>query len=50
MEIAAFLQSVRRGTPPPVTGEDGAAAVAVIEAVEQSIAAYGRTVAVGLNT
>ena len=46
-EIEGFIRSVRTGTVPPVTGEDGARAVAVIEAVDRSIAADGAAVAVG---
>ena len=28
-ELAAFLTAIREGTPPPVTGEDGVASLAV---------------------
>lgn len=41
-ELTAFVAAVRNETPPPVSGEDGLAAVAVIEAVERSIRAGGR--------
>ncbi|REF35020.1 UDP-N-acetylglucosamine 3-dehydrogenase [Thermasporomyces composti] len=41
-ELMAFVTAVRTETRPPVTGEDGLAAVAVVEAVERSIRAGGR--------
>ncbi|MEY4941327.1 MAG: hypothetical protein RIQ93_3062 [Verrucomicrobiota bacterium] len=45
-ELEAFIRSVRTGSVPPVTGEDAARAVAVIEAVDRSMAAHGAAIAV----
>lgn len=45
-ELESFVHAVRNGAPPPVTGEEGARAVAVIEAVDRSIAAGGEPVKV----
>lgn len=46
-ELEGFVAAVRTGAMPPVTGEDGAHAVAVIEAVDRSIASGGASVRVG---
>ncbi|MBI4626759.1 MAG: Gfo/Idh/MocA family oxidoreductase [Verrucomicrobia bacterium] len=46
-ELEGFVQAARTGAMPPVTGEDGARAVGVIEAVDRSIAAGGAAVMVG---
>lgn len=45
-ELHAFVAAVRADAVPPVTGEEAARAVAVIESVEQSIAADGGPVTV----
>lgn len=37
MEIAAFLRAIAEGTPPPVTGEDGAAALETALRIEESL-------------
>ena len=42
-EIAAFVQAVRDGAPPPVTGHDGLMALALAEAAVRSVA-EGRAV------
>jgi len=36
-ELQAFVDCVRQGTPPPVTGEDGRAALAVALAATRSM-------------
>lgn len=46
-ELEGFVQAVRAEAVPPVTGEDAARAVAVIEAVDRSIAAGGAAITVG---
>lgn len=46
-ELESFIQSARTGALPAVTGEDAAHAVAVIEAVDRSIAAGGAAVMIG---
>jgi len=46
-EIEGFVAAARTGALPPVSGEDGANAVAVIEAVHRSIASDGIAVMVG---
>jgi len=43
---AAFVDAVTTGAPMPVTGEDGRAALAIVEAAYRAAAA-GTTVAVG---
>ena len=48
-ELEGFVQAARTGAMPPVTGEDGARAVGVIEAVDRSIAAGGAAVMVGVG-
>lgn len=35
-QIEAFIQSIKRGEPPPVTGKDGRATLAVVEAAYES--------------
>lgn len=40
MEQRAFLEAVRKGTPPPVTGEDGLAALRVATAILQEIGTH----------
>jgi len=45
-ELEGFVAAARTGAQPPVSGEDGANAVAVIEAVHRSIASNGAAVAV----
>lgn len=40
-EIEAFLNSVRTGAPPPVTAEDGAAAVRLATAISQAMHSSG---------
>ena len=37
MEIRAFVQAVREGTPAAVTGEEGRAALAVAIAISEAI-------------
>ena len=37
MEIRAFVQAVREGTPAAVTGEEGRAALAVALAISEAI-------------
>ena len=44
-ELAAFIQAVRTGTPPPVTGHDARAALAIALAAAES-AACGQPVRV----
>lgn len=41
VEIEAFLSAVRDGTPPPVTGADGLAAVEMAEAIVDGVKAHG---------
>lgn len=43
-EIAAFVEAVRAGTPPPTTGHDGLMALALAEAALKSVAEGGRRV------
>jgi predicted dehydrogenase len=40
-EILAFLSAVRDGTPPPVSGEDGLAAVEMAEAIVRAVNVHG---------
>jgi len=40
-EILAFLAAVRDGTPPPVSGEDGLAAVEMAEAIVRAVNVHG---------
>jgi predicted dehydrogenase len=41
VEIEAFLSAVRDGTPPPVTGADGLAAVEMAESIVDGVKAHG---------
>lgn len=43
-ELEAFIDSVERGSPPPVTGQDGLDAVLVAERVLESVAEHARLV------
>ena len=47
-QVDAFAASIRDGSPPPVTGEDGRAAVGMTEAVERS-SREGRSVAMSAD-
>jgi myo-inositol 2-dehydrogenase/D-chiro-inositol 1-dehydrogenase len=39
-ELAAFVEAVRAGSPPPVTGEDARAALAIALAAAESVRAH----------
>lgn len=46
-ELEAFVRAARDGAPTPVPGEDGLAAVELVEAIHASVAADGAPVTVG---